>query len=274
MPQRLIWLAMAAVPAFGAPIMVNLGTANSFGLLGGTISNTGTSVVSGNVGGKTTVTGFPPGTTAGSGNNVYPAPSDPTVVMAYNDFVNAFNTAQTMMSTASYADLTMDRTFTGNNVNTFALTDISTATGINLTFDALNDSNAVFVIKIARDLTVNGALTFTLQNQAQAKNIFWIVGRDATISVGSSGPIAFYGDILAGSSFTMSAASGGPGTLAGTINGCVLAETANTLAGTTNVNGCSGVAAVPESGSFGLVSLSCLLGILAWRRGITPSRRL
>ena len=280
MRQRLIWLGMAVAavaPVFGAPIMVNLGTASSFGLLGGTVSNTGTSVVMGNVGVNVagTISGFccpgpGPGTVVG-GSVI--APNTMSSTNAYNDFVNAFNTAKLLASTQSYNDLTMDRTFLGNNVYTFTLTNISTTTGIHLTFDAQNDPSEVFVIRIAGAFTENGALTFILQNQAQASNIFWIVGTDATISVGSSGPIFWDGDILAGSSFTMSAASGGTGTSTGTINGCVFSETANTLAGTTTVNGCSGVAGVPEPGSFGLVSLGGLLGIFAWRKGITLSRR-
>jgi hypothetical protein len=280
MRQRLIWLVMAVaavVPVFGAPIMVNLGTANSFGLLGGTVSNTGTSVVSGNVGVNVagTISGMccpgpGPGTTVG-GSVI--APGTMSSTNAYNDFVNAFNAAKLLASTQTYNDLTMDRTFIGNNVYTFTLTNISTTTGIHLTFDAQNDPTEVFVIRTDGAFTENGALTFILQNQAQASNIFWIVGTIATISVGSSGPIIWDGDILAGQSFTMSAASGGSDTLAGTIHGCVFSETANTLAGTTNVNGCSGVAAVPEPGSFGLVSLGGLLGIFAWRKGITLSRR-
>jgi Ice-binding-like/PEP-CTERM motif len=143
-----------------------------------------------------------------------------------------------------------------------------------LTFDAQNDPTEVFVIRTDGAFTENGALFFNLQGQAQASHIFWIVGTDATISVGSSGKITWDGDILAGSSFTMSAAQGGSGVTAGDIHGCVFSETANTLAGTTNVNGCSGVAGVPEPGSLGLVSLGGLLGIFALRRGITFSRRL
>jgi hypothetical protein len=114
-------------------------------------------------------------------------------------------------------------------------------------------------------------LTFTLENGAQASNIFWIVNDAATISVGSSGPIAFDGDILAGTSFTMSAAAGGSGVLAGTINGCVFAGTANTLAGETDVKGCSSASSVPEPGSAGLLAslgglLAGVLGIRAWTR--------
>jgi hypothetical protein len=272
MRQRLIWLVMVfggGCASFGSPIAVSLGTASSFGLLGGTISNTGTSVVMGNVGVKDaagTISGFyPTGTTVG-GSVI--APGSTASNNAYTDFLNAFNVANFLASTQSYPDLTVNRTFIGNNVYTFTLTDISTTSGINLTFDAQNNPNENFVIRTQGAFTANDVLTFTLQNQAQADHIFWIIGTSATISVGSSGPIIFDGDILAGQSFTMSAASGGSGVLAGTINGCVFAETANTLAGTTNVGGCSGTAAsvVPEPGSSGLVSLGCLMGILAWRK--------
>jgi len=271
MRQGLVGLMMvtAVVPGFGAQIVVNLDSASAFGLLGGTISNTGTSVVTGNVGVQNasgTITGFNPTGTTLSGSVI--APGTTSSNNAYTDFVNAFNAANLLVSTQSYTDLTANRTFIGNNVYTFGLTNISTTTGINLTFDAQNDPNEVFVIRTAGAFTVNGAMTFTLQNQAQANRIFWIVGTSATISVGSSGPITFEGNILAGQAFTMSAAAGGSAVLAGTVDGCVFAETANTLAGTTNVGGCASEANadVPEPGPWGLVSVSCLLGILGSRR--------
>jgi hypothetical protein len=140
-----------------------------------------------------------------------------------------------------------------------------------LTFNAQGNSNAVFIIQVPGSFTVNGAMTFDLINGAQANNIIWVVGTAATISVGSSGAITFDGNILAGSTFTMSAASAGSGALAGTINGCVFSDTGtNTLAGTTDVDGCSDFSgnldAVPEPGPSGLLSLGSLLGILAWRK--------
>ena len=265
--------SLAAVPVFGTTLAPNLGGAYSFGLLGDTISDTGTSLVVGMVGARTKITGFSPGTATGT---VFPAPSDPTVVAAYNNFVLAFNQSfsdTTTPPTQSITDLTMNRTFLGNNVFSFPLTDVISTANINLTFDAQSDSSEVFIIKTARDLTVNGPLTFTLKNGAQANNIFWIVGRNATISSGG-GAVTFDGTILAGSSFTMSANPGGSGTLAGTINGCVFAETANTLAGQTIVNGCSpsavvvgpGVSGVPEPGSSGLAALGCLLGALGLKK--------
>jgi len=271
MQQRTVWLVMVAaavVPAFGSSL--NLGTAVSFGLIGGTISNTGTSVVTGNVGATTTITGFPPGTATGT---VYAA-GNPTAVAAYDAIFNpggALSTAEGLTPAGSFTTAT-SQTFLGNTVYASS-GDISTATGTNLTFNAQGDPTALFIIQIDGAFTVNGAMTFTLENQAQADNIFWIVENNATISVGSSGAINFDGNILAGDTFTMSAASGGSGVLAGTINGCMFAQNANTLAGTTDVGGCAATTAagtgggsVPEPVPAGLVSLSGLMGILAWRK--------
>jgi len=274
MRKRLTCLAVVAgavVPAFGGSLFVNLGSADSFGLLGGTISNTGTSVVTGNVGATTTITGFPSGTATGT---VYPAPSDPTVAAAYTDFVNGFNAAQLLSSTQSFTDLSTSETFIGNNVYTFTDSTISTTTGINLTFDAQNDSSEVFVIRVADALTVNGTMTFTLENGAQADNIFWIVGTAAVISVGSSAPVIFDGNILAGSTFTMTAAAGGASLLSGTVNGCVFAENANTLSGTTDIGGCSnteggnggGGGVAPEPGTPSLLCMGLGAGFLLLRK--------
>lgn len=261
-----------AMPAFGGLIYSIPTPANSFGLLGGSISNTGTSVVMGNVGATSTITGFPPGTETGfacTPTSIAPCTggNDSEVTTAYNAIFNpggAFSTGQGMTSSGSFTTAT-SQTFLGNTVYASSGT-ISTTTGTNLTFDAQGDPTEDFVIQILGDFTVNGTMTFTLENGAQASNIFWIVNNAATISVASSGPITFDGDILAGSSFTMSAASGGSGVLAGTINGCVFADTANTLAGQTNVNGCSAgsvTSGVPEPGSAGLVCLGGLLVALA-----------
>jgi hypothetical protein len=276
-------MALAAVmPAFGATVSVNLGSASSFGLLGSTISDTGVSVVVGNVGATTTITGFPPGTVT-AGFTAFLAPNAPgtTVGIAYNDFETAYNTAYALANTQSVLNgLGTTQTFTGNNVYTIYNNvpdgTISTTSGTVLTFDAQNNPNEVFVIQIDEAFTVNGLLQMNLINGAQANNIFWIVKDAATISVGNNTAQIFDGSILAGTSFTMSASgqTGGSGVLAGQIYGCVFAETANTLAGETDVYGCAGgglpgggpLASIPEPGSSGLVSLGCLLGILACRK--------
>ncbi len=250
-PVFAILLASMALPAFGSQISVNLNSASSFGLLGGTISNTGTSIVTGNVGATTTITGFLPGTATGT---VYPFPSNATVAQAYSDFESAWTSASSLTSTQSVGNaLPTAFTFTGNNVYTFTVPTVTTIDGTNLVFDAQNNPNEVFVIQIGGAFNVIGDVNFTLENGANADNIFWVVGTAATISVGSSGPITFDGNILAGGTggtFTMSAASGGSGVLAGTINGCVFTNAANTLAGETNVGGCASntAAAAPSQG--------------------------
>ncbi len=61
-------LLAAIMPAFGSPVPIFEipAAATSFGLLGGSVSDTGTSVVIGNVGATSTITGFtPPGTETG-----------------------------------------------------------------------------------------------------------------------------------------------------------------------------------------------------------------
>jgi hypothetical protein len=275
--QRLCFLILPllTLPAYADSF--TLGSASSFGLLGGTITNTGTSVITGNVGATTTVT-MNGGTATGT---VYPAPSDPTVAAAYNAVFGsggAYSTAEGLTSTGSFTTAT-SQTFLGGNVYASS-GDISTVSGTNLIFDAQGNSSAIFIIQINGAFTVNGAITFTLEGDAQADNIFWVVSDAATISVGSSGPIVFDGNIIAGDTFTMSAASGGSGTLAGTINGCVFAENANTLAGTTDVGGCADTSAggtgstggsgsvIPEPGSMTLLGsgLIALVGFVRRQR--------
>jgi hypothetical protein len=267
-------VALIPLPAFGSPIFSIPMAASSFGFLGYTISNTGLSTVVGNVGAVTTITGFPPGIASGfSCTPTSGAPctsgDDSSVLPAYNALYNpggAFDTAEALTSSGAFTTDT-SQTFLGNTVYASS-GDISTITGTNLTFDAGGDASEVFVIKIDGALTVNGAMTFTLLGNAQADNIFWIVDGTATISPGSSGPITFDGNILAGDgltpgAFTMSA---GSGALAGTINGCVYTETTGTFAAETILTGCSATGIAPEPGSSLLVALGCLTGVFGLRR--------
>jgi len=66
----------------------------------------------------------------------------------------------------------------------------------------------------------------------------------------------------------MSAAAGGSDVLAGTINGCVFAENANTLAGTTDIGGCNsaGGGSVSEPGTLSLLSMGLGAGFLMLRK--------
>jgi hypothetical protein len=262
----LMLAALVAAPAFAGTIAPDLGSAASFTMLGGTISNTGTSVVTGNVGATTTITGFPPGTaTTGT---VYTAPNGPssTVGEAYTDFESAYNYAASETPTQTVDGLTASQTFDGSTVYSLG-TDVTSMAGITLTFDAQGNSSEAFVLQVSDALTIDGPITFDLVNGALASNIYWIVGGAATINP-TGVPSTFDGDILGQTSFTMSAGTGGSGVLAGTINGCVYVETANTLAGETDITGCSSsaVTETPEPGSAGLAAFGCLLGALYVRR--------
>ena len=77
------------------------------------------------------------------------------------------------------------------------------AAGTVATFDGLNDANSIFIIKVgtiggAGDFTDSGTLLLPTQvkliNGAQAKNIWFVVGRDITIGSGTT----WNGNILAG----------------------------------------------------------------------------
>lgn len=267
---------MSALQAHGGAVVApDLGTAISFGLLGGTISNTGASVVVGNIGAMTSITGIPPGTATGS-----VMVAGPFVTQAFDDFVTAYNYAFSDTDTPSTqtvsGGLTESQTFIGNNVYSFSSADVTSTAGDILTFDAQGDSSDIFILKDINALTIDAPVTFDLTGGALASNIYWIIGTTATINPTGT-PVVWDGSILAGTSFTMSAATGGSGVLAGTINGCVYAETGTaTAAGETDINGCnigiSGSGSTPEPGSAGLAVIGCLLGasFLRWRR-IAPT---
>jgi uncharacterized membrane protein len=77
------------VAASPPPPPINLGTAISFGVLAGsTVTNTGASVVVGNLGVSpgTAVTGFPPGTVAGAIHK-----NDGVAIQAKTDLASAYN---------------------------------------------------------------------------------------------------------------------------------------------------------------------------------------
>lgn len=77
------------------------------------------------------------------------------------------------------------------------------AAGNVVTFDAANDSNAIFIIKIDSSFVDSGILgnltEVKLANGAQARNIWFVAGLDITIGSGT----IWYGSILAGRDATV-----------------------------------------------------------------------
>ena len=177
-----------------AATAVNLGTADSFAVMAGSaITNTGSSVINGNLGISpgSAVTGFPPGTINGTQEVANSA-----AVQAQTDLITAYNNAagQTPVSTIP-TELGGTTNIPGaydSSAGTFQITGT-------LTLDAAGDPSAVFIFKTASTLITAGTSNVVLINGAQACNVFWQVGSSATLGTNST----FKGNILALTSATL-----------------------------------------------------------------------
>jgi hypothetical protein len=185
---------MASLASSAAAASVPLGTADSFAVLAGsTVTNTGPSVISGDLGVSpgTAVTGFPPGTvTAGT---IHAA--DALALQAEGGLTTAYNDAAGRSSTA-----TISADLAGGTLGPGVYTSASSLglTG-DLTLDARGDPNAVFVFQAGSTLTVGSGSRVLLVGGAQPCNVFWQVGSSATIGSNS----AFAGNILALTSISL-----------------------------------------------------------------------
>ena len=150
-----------------------LGAAGNFALFTSTggVTNTGltTSIITGDVGSNAgAVSGF------GNVNGVIHPTPDLVTGAAAADLLIAYNLLMAKPRTGVHAPNLTDATFTPG------VYDIAGNTILNgkLTFDAQNDPNAVFVIRIGPGATFStgSASTVILNNGAQSCNIFWTVG--------------------------------------------------------------------------------------------------
>jgi hypothetical protein len=189
-------LAALALPvggALGAQPPVGLGTADSFAVLGGaTVTNTGLSVINGDLGlaPGSAVTGFPPGTVNGT---IHVA--DAVAGQAKTDLVTAYDDAAGRLpALAIPADL-------GGLTLTAGVYKRASSLGLTgaVTLDAQNNPNAVFVFQAGSTLTTASASRVNLINGAQACNVYWQVGSSATLGTTTN----FSGVILAMDSITM-----------------------------------------------------------------------
>ena len=196
--------AMAAILVAGAFLgpaanaahlaTVGLGTATSFAVLAGSgITNTGPTVVNGDIGSfpTTTITGFPPGTVNGTNHG-----GDAVTQGAKTDLVTAYNDAAGRTPTT-----TIPTEVGGSTLTHGVYTSAAGTFGITgaVTLDGQGDSTAVFIFKMATTLTTATGSSVVLINGAQACNIFWQVGSSATLG----GSTSFRGSILALTSVTL-----------------------------------------------------------------------
>jgi|GEM_PF-882466 len=107
---------------------------------------------------------------------------------------------------------------------------------VDLTLDAMGDSNAVFIFQTAAALTVGipgpiGARSVILTNGALARNVYWFVGSAATINGAGGGTMV--GTIIAYSAITFSTAGNAVQTV---LNGRALSLNASVTMVNTTVN--------------------------------------
>jgi type VI secretion system secreted protein VgrG len=173
---------------------VGLGTADSFAVLAGSgITNTGSTVINGDIGTfpTTTTTGFPPGLVNGTDHG-----GDAVTQGAKTDLTTAYNDA------AGRTPVTTVPTELGGTTLTHGVYSAASGTfGITgaLTLDAQGDSSAVFIFQMASTLTTANASSVVLIGGAQSCNVFWQVGSSATLG----GSTSFRGNILALTSITL-----------------------------------------------------------------------
>jgi hypothetical protein len=162
-------------------------------LAGSTVTNTGSTTVSGDVGINpgTAVTGFPPGLASGTIHIADSAAAQAQAALTAGYVDAAGRSGGTSVS----GDL-VGRTLTAGVYTSTS----SLAVSGDVTLDAQGDPSAVFIFQISSTLTTGSASHVILANSAKACNVFWQVGSSATLGTFSE----FKGNILALTSITIS----------------------------------------------------------------------
>lgn len=250
---RISMVALVVACAFGlagiikAATTVGLGTAEDFAVLAGSaISDTTTSVISGDVGldptGGTAITELTCAEVTGTiydNNNGYTggnASSTACLVTdaglltaAKNDLTLAYDDAKGQTPTGSVtADLggqTLQAGVYKDNGSPASLAITGT-----LTLDAEGDPDAVFIFQSESTLITASDSVVNLVNEAQACNVFWQVGSSATLGTNSD----FAGNILALASITDDGGSTVDGRLLARNGAVTLNDTAITVPGCTS----------------------------------------
>lgn len=223
-----VFAAILYVPA-SAFAQISLGSTQSYGVLAGsTVTNTGASVVTGNVGVSTgtAITGFPPGVIVGGAqhsNDVGPSGAQ----QAQTDLTTAYNA---VAGTACTVDLTgQDMGGLTLTPGVYCFTSSAQLTGT-LTLNMQGNPAAVFLFKIGSTLTTASGSSVVLINNGVSTcppNVYWQVGSSATLGTTTS----FTGNILALTSITL--------TTNAHLNGRALARTGAVTLDTNTVTACA-----------------------------------
>ena len=181
------------------PPLVDLGDATTHGILGNTtVTCVGLASVGGDVGVApgSAITGFPPCTLSGDLH-----PGDAYANAAHNSLSIAF--AQLNGEPCDVA-VTIDLGGQTLPPGVYCSAATQAITG-EVFLDAQGDPNANFVIRSTTTLLTAALSRVTLLNNAQAKNVYWVVGSSATLGAGSfiAGNIVAFTSITVADNVTM-----------------------------------------------------------------------
>jgi len=228
-----------------AKAQINLGSAANYGVLAGsTITNTGLTIVNGDLGlyPGTSVTGSPTVNGAINVDNAFAEQAEADLASAY---------------TAAH-DLTPTFSNTNSQLGGQTLTPgvYNFGSSVDITGTLTLSGNGLFVFQVGTALTAEGNSQITLTNGAQADDVFWEIGSSATLIGASS---TFDGTVLASASITVDAGA--------TVNGDLLAESGAVTLDADNIT------AIPEPADAALL-ISGFFGILVLgAAGVREMRR-
>jgi len=274
-PPIIIFTALCWMPTAASAQSI-LNSDSGFAILGGTgITNTGpTDIMSGNVG-STAITGFNPAGVVTNGGVII---SDPAVITpAQTDLTHVSAKLALMPSTADLSDQDLGGMKLLPGVYTFT-GSATLALSTNLTLDANNQINPVWVFQISFTLTTGANANIIMTNTSVApgsdEGIYWDIGTGATFGANDQ----IIGNFLAGTAITFGAGTNG--------SGRALAQTINTLADN-NFDSAPGASAsgwdsglrysntgslipVPEPAAFLWLAPLSAMSFVIWRRRFKP----
>ncbi len=241
--------------ASSAAAQVSLGTAATYGVLGGsTVTSTGATIVNGDLGVSpgTAITGFPPGIVVPPGV-IHSA--DASSAQAQTDLTTAYNA---VAGTPTQVDLTgIDLGGLTLTPGVYGFSSSAQLTGT-LTLNAQGNPNALFLFKIGTTLTTASGSSVAMINGGSGCNVYWQTGSSATLGTGTS----FLGNILALASITLNTGA--------TLGGRALARSGAVTLDGARVSVCSTALApagpIPTLSEWGLIMLIALMALLGSRR--------
>jgi len=235
---------VSAAPAALAQTAPSLGSAESFAVLASsTVSNTGPTVVTGDLGlhPGTSVTGFGPGVVVGTTHV-----ANAQALAAQNSLVTAYTTL---------AGAPFDVNLTGQDLGGLSLTQgvyrFDSSAQLTGSLTLTGNSASVFIFQIGSTLTTASNSSVSLIGVSPC-NVFWQVGSSGTLGTNTS----FVGNLLALISITLNTGAG--------VQGRVLADTGAVTLDNNNVDASACLTAVPTMPQSMVVVLAVGLTGLGW----------